>query len=273
MSKRDDTGARANDLEVELFALARSDVPSAEARRRALVALGVGASVVTAVQAAAVVKAGAVAGASVATGQVAKAAVVITAIKWAVVGAVAGTVVLGGAVGVEKLTSSGFATSQTRSDNSRRSESAPRLATAPARELLPQPEPEVQPTSDRGAPAAAPAARMNANSAAAPTPEPPAQEIGAHAADSSTSLAEEVTRIDRARNALGRGSSNGALLELGEYDRRFPAGMMRPEATVVRIEAMVESGNLEGARVLGRRFLSVNPGGGLALRVHRVIGE
>jgi outer membrane protein assembly factor BamD (BamD/ComL family) len=91
--------------------------------------------------------------------------------------------------------------------------------------------------------------------------------------ETSSSLEEEVTRIDRARLALSSGSAARALGELDDYDAKFPAGMMKPEATAVRIEAMVQNGNLAGAKVLGRRFLSAHPSGGLSVRVHKVIGE
>jgi hypothetical protein len=230
-------------------------------------------------EAATVIKAGTVAGASAATGHVAKVVALVTALKWAGVGAVVGTVALGGAAGVKRLTSPPVVatplTGQQRNESAGPRESA--SPSSPVRDLQPQPQPPdpqpvAQPTNRAPLPQA-PAVRINTNTEAAPVVEPPVQADGTRVADPASPLEEEVTRIDRARSALAGGAPARALLELDEYDRRFLSGMMRLEATVVRIEAMAQSGNLEGAKALGRRFLIAHPVGGLALRVHKVIGE
>jgi hypothetical protein len=282
MNERDDIGSSASGLEGELFRLARSEVPSADSRRRTLVALGVGATVASAAsltEAAATVKAGALAGASAATGHLAKAVALTTALKWAAVGAVAGTAVLGGVSGVKQLTSHSAAT--TFDTNHERSESAAKvenLLPSPSsrvpnlqpQPLPPDPGPAIQPTNRAPLPREV---RLSADTETAPVAEAHATEGSAGVADRASPLEEEVTRIDRARAALAGGAPTRALLELDQYDLRFPDGMMKPEATVVRIDAMAHSGNLEGAKTLGRRFLAAHPDGGLALRVHKVIGE
>jgi len=279
MSERDDIDTRASDLEGQLFTLARSEVPRADASRRALLALGVGAGVATAAsmgEAAAAVKVGALAGGSVATGHVVKAVAVVSVLKWVAMGAVAGTVVLGGTVGVERLTSShAVATAEPR--GRAESEPAPRSPSLPTKiESQPMPsEPErvIVPSADRDLQRQVPAPRTSGNVGAMTAPVPPAVEGKTDSVEATSSLEEEVTRIDRARLALSNGSAVRALGELDEYDAKFPTGMMKPEATVVRIEAMVQNGNLAGAKALGHRFLSAHPGGGLSLRVHKVIGE
>jgi RNA polymerase sigma-70 factor (ECF subfamily) len=71
-------------------------------------------------------------------------------------------------------------------------------------------------------------------------PEPPAT--------SSTSLADEIAAIDRARDHVTHGDPTTALAELDRYDSRFAAGSMRAEAAGVRVSALCKAHRAEDAR-------------------------
>lgn len=73
------------------------------------------------------------------------------------------------------------------------------------------------------------------------------------------SLGEEVAAIDAARKALLAGDTSGALRALDDYDRRFPGGMLGPEASVLRIEALARRGDRATATRLAKAFLVSHP--------------
>ena len=53
----------------------------------------------------------------------------------------------------------------------------------------------------------------------------------------SSSLAEEIAAIDRARKAVYDSDKAGAIRALDDYDRRFPNGAFAPEAKTLRARA------------------------------------
>jgi hypothetical protein len=84
-------------------------------------------------------------------------------------------------------------------------------------------------------------------------------------------LAEEVLLVDRARAALGRGDTSGALRALDEHDARSSHGALAPEATVLRIEALVAAGERAKAMTTARAFLATHPSSPLAARVRKIV--
>jgi len=99
-------------------------------------------------------------------------------------------------------------------------------STAPA-----APIPAAVPPSLAVAPAAAPAAPAAV--------EPAAEE------PSSGELREEIRLLDEARSALQRGSGAAALEQLDRYRQRFPSGVLRREASLLRQQAV--AGRSSGA--------------------------
>jgi hypothetical protein len=57
----------------------------------------------------------------------------------------------------------------------------------------------------------------------------------------------EITMLEEARRALSAGEAARALSILDTYVARFPHGTMAPEATLVRIEALVKAGDRPAA--------------------------
>ena len=64
-----------------------------------------------------------------------------------------------------------------------------------------------------------------------------------------------------------------AAKELDSYARRFPAGSLRTEAKVLRIEALMLRGDRAGATRLGRALLQRSPKGPYARRIRSLLGE
>ena len=81
----------------------------------------------------------------------------------------------------------------------------------------------------------------------------------------------EIRRLDRARAALTRGSSESALAELSAYETERKTTVLEREATVLRIDAMLAQGDREGARALARRYVAAHPGDPHARRLRKLL--
>jgi hypothetical protein len=120
------------------------------------------------------------------------------------------------------------------------------------------------------APAAAPAA-PSATSIEAPAALAPRQS----AAPSSSPLGdvrEQIAWLDRARSAVRRGDSRTALAELAQYRAKFPRGEFAQEVAVLKIEALVQDGQMPAARSLAKKFLASHPESPHVERIERLLG-
>jgi hypothetical protein len=88
-----------------------------------------------------------------------------------------------------------------------------------------------------------------------------------------STAATELAILDRARGAIGNRDPARALSMLDGYAARFPHGVMGPEATVLRIEALVNAGDRAAARRAADAFLLTNPTSPYAPRVQSLVGE
>jgi TolA-binding protein len=104
----------------------------------------------------------------------------------------------------------------------------------------------------------------------APSPVPPASAV-APAPLRSDTLAAEIVALDQARSALRNRQPARALVALDDYARRFPGGVLAPEAGVLRIEALLADGNRTEAQRFGRQFLAAHPASPLAARVRALL--
>jgi hypothetical protein len=84
-------------------------------------------------------------------------------------------------------------------------------------------------------------------------------------------LGAEIAALDAARAALRAHQPANALAALDSYAQRFPRGMLMPEASVVRIEALIARGDRGQAGQLGRAFLAAHPASPLAVRVRAML--
>ena len=226
--------ADATDFERRVIEAALQKKPSRAASARMASALGVTMSL-----------AGTTAGAKTAGSNVASKATAgagaSTLWPWVSLGVVG--LVVGAVVGV-------------RAWNASRAQPAP---TALA--LLAPPTP---PDSPRGA--------LPAGQVAEPVPSPAAAVHRGHVATATGDLRDEISFVDAARTAVSSGDGRHALEILGRYRDKYPFGSFRPEATAIRIEALMKLGRASEARVLAARFVAENRGSLLAGRVADLVG-
>jgi hypothetical protein len=85
-------------------------------------------------------------------------------------------------------------------------------------------------------------------------------------------LGEQVGFIDSARAAVFAGEGRRALEILRRYQDKYPTGSFRPEATAIKVEALMKLGRSTEARALAERFVAEHRGTLLARRVADVAG-
>jgi hypothetical protein len=124
------------------------------------------------------------------------------------------------------------------------------IASKPAPRLLP-------PTTTRHVPTGSSAAR---SPEALPPNAPPR-------AASRASLAEETAALDEARLALRAGRAAEAMVSLDAFERLFPNGPLRSEASAIRVEALLALGDRPGAETVARALVATAP---MTFAAHRV---
>lgn len=91
--------------------------------------------------------------------------------------------------------------------------------------------------------------------------EPAARTVGSRAVQRApapaapSDLRDQMRLLDRARTALRAGEPRRALSELARYSERYPRGAFGQEATVLRVEALKQSGQDSRASALARDFI------------------
>ena len=103
----------------------------------------------------------------------------------------------------------------------------------------------------------------------AESPPPPAR-APSPAAPVDTSAAERAL-IDQARNALVRGSPDGALRAVREHERRFPHGALDEERDSLRVQALAAAGQAGEAASRAAEFHRRHPHSLLGATVDRAI--
>jgi len=83
----------------------------------------------------------------------------------------------------------------------------------------------------------------------------------------SVALSEELGALDSARSMLASGDASGALARLDNYNKAFPKGRLQLEAEVLRIDALMKSGQQDLAKKRAQTFLAKHPNSVLAPRV------
>lgn len=133
------------------------------------------------------------------------------------------------------------------------------------------------PTSPAATPPSATAALSVASTAASPRPArgapiPPVATPASSATPGAGALSEELALLDQARSPLARGDAPRALAILDQYAARFPSGSMAPEATMLRIEALLKAGDRAAATRFADALLASDPGGPYGPRIQSLFG-
>lgn len=240
----------ADGFERRLLRAADGDRPSRSARSRLLVTLGVAAAATTATE---------TAGAAGATG-----GLTTLAKAWGIKTlGVAALLTVTGATAVHVA----------RSTRASGSEAAPQAVTVAAsprpkapvatmRREEPSPAPEAAyapvpalPVPRARNPAASVQPRAIVVAAPAPT-EPPAPALRL---SPPPALGEETASLDAARSALRSGRAGEALVQLDAYARRFPGGVLGPESSALRVEALLLLGDRAGAEAIAHALIASAP--------------
>lgn len=87
-----------------------------------------------------------------------------------------------------------------------------------------------------------------------------------------SSLQAQVAALDRVRALLAERNTARALEELDAYDHAFPSSDLGEEATVLRIDAVIDDGDAPGAVALARRLLLKSPASPHAAHLRQVLG-
>ena len=95
----------------------------------------------------------------------------------------------------------------------------------------------------------------------------PAPRVEPKSETPTSALSEELNALDGVRSVLAQGDANGALSRLDSYNKSFPRGRLQPEAEVLRIDALMKSGQADLAKKHAQAFLSKHPNSVLASRV------
>jgi TolA-binding protein len=237
----------ANDFERDLLRSWEVEQPSDAARARVLAAAGLGAAV-TAVATA--TKLGAAAGGSIAPKAIVSAGGAVVA-KGLAVGAV-GLAITGATVGYVR-----------HAARVRRNEEAAARAATPENDATKSAQIAAPAPAPDGVPEAVPVAPTSPHTRNRVTPREHASAVGA--------LGEQVSALDSARRALASGDAASAIRQLDEYEARFPEGALVEEAEVLRVEALVATGDRGAAERAGQRFLAAHPNSPHATRVRALI--
>lgn len=287
-----DEGADA--FERSLLASASRDVGSARLLKQTLSAAGVAAVSAAATTIAGSASAAGSAGASGAgvAGAAAKAET-IALLKWILGGALAGVTTIGAyeyarpgeeargsapapAVDIPAMRAPEAGRGARAGDAAILEEEAANDA-EPASE--PQRAPRIEPI--RGPAISQPAAAgTDARAPEASAEPPPAANTPLEAAVASAApaappraspLTAEIASLDRARRAISARDAARALRELDRHGAEFPAGVLGPEATVLRIEALVLAGQRASARALADALLKSPANAAHATRVESLL--
>lgn len=246
-----------DELTQRLLGSALDDQPSARAFSRTAVALGVSSLVPMATTSAAA------AGSASATGTVVTGAAStsvklfgLAGFKWFGLGAIAGLILAGAASSVVG------------------GKPAPTVNVTPAATATAGRDPT---SAVPRTPLAIPAPRPSAASSSPPNKPSQGEVPGTTSARSepgssakTPTIAREIAALDGARAALERNDPTAALAAVDSLERQG-AVALGPEATVIRVEALLARGETSKATALAKRFLAENPSTPHATRMREIV--
>jgi hypothetical protein len=145
-----------------------------------------------------------------------------------------------------------------------------RKATTPARDSSPTESaaPLTRAPSRMLVPRSAAASLESAARAPAALPPSPAAEM----VTSPSELVAQVAALDRARAALRAGSARQSVALLDRFDRSYPRSSLAPEATVVRVSALLALGQRARATDLVRAYCRSGGRGAYGHRLMALVG-
>lgn len=158
------------------------------------------------------------------------------------------------------------------------SDSAPAAPNTAAVAAPPSEAPSSPEDSSESAAAPTPDASESVTEESSPAARPASRRAPARASrdadgEQASALSQELALLDAARAAIAQGNPRRALRLLDEHGQRFTKPRLPTEASVLRIEALVRSGDRAQARKLGEAFLARHVNGPYERRVRSLIGD
>jgi outer membrane protein assembly factor BamD (BamD/ComL family) len=102
---------------------------------------------------------------------------------------------------------------------------------------------------------------------------PPSKPWAAAPPTFGATVADQARNLDDARATIAAGRGPHALAMLDDFARRFPSSPLEEEALVLRIEALVTSGDRSAASTSAARFFARYPNSPYVRRVRSVVGD
>jgi hypothetical protein len=94
--------------------------------------------------------------------------------------------------------------------------------------------------------------------------------LAAKAGGETSDVRDQIRMIDEARAAMGRSNPSAALRTIDGYVAKYPEGMFRQEARILRILALDDRGDHTRATALARAFLASYPTSAHVARIERI---
>jgi hypothetical protein len=264
----------------ELLRAARADGPRPGSSQRALVALGVaaGTSAATASAAAAAAASSAKVGVGGAVGM-ASASLPTLAAKWLLVGTLGGLALASGAQLV--VSEARPSARPTRGAEGSHAPASERARSTVAPQLVPSGEAATVAPAANAEPAlgvlrapdrqASAPARLGASLNGAL--QPPTAPSQAAFDTPEHKLLHDVALLDAARRALRSGDAGAALGQLDRYEQARQTHTLDQEAQLLRIDALLSSGQRDMARKLASQYLAVHPSDAHSARLRALLAD
>jgi hypothetical protein len=233
-------------IERDLLEAAQAELPDASAKRRAAVALAIGAATASVWPTAAY-----------ATAKAGKASMPLLM-----------KLLAAGAVGAGTLGTATYL--MTKPEPAKVTETAPPPAVETAARGASKPRVAPKPAEEAPAPTEPLAA---AETAAEPKVAPEVRRAPQSAPTPASSISDEIRVLDQARRAIASGDSAAAKRALEEHRRQYPKGALAEEAVLLQIESLVKQGKRGAAKSLAARFRASHPNSPHLRRIESVLAE
>jgi hypothetical protein len=106
-----------------------------------------------------------------------------------------------------------------------------------------------------------------------PAPEVRRSQAAAPQAAPASSISEEIRVLDEARRAIASGDNTAAKRALEQHRQKYPKGALAEEAVLLQIESLVKQGKRGAARSLADRFRASHPNSPHLRRIESVLAE
>ncbi len=106
-----------------------------------------------------------------------------------------------------------------------------------------------------------------------PKTSPEVRRSPAQSAPAASSISDEIRVLDEARRAIAAGDSAAAKRALEQHRQKYPKGALAEEAVLLQIESLARQGKRGAAKSLAERFRASHPNSPHLRRIESVLAE